>query len=106
MRSSSLSASALALVVSLSVCGGPRSGPAGAATTPTLTPAVLTIGDLERTGTKRDWDEFKQVIRGNGPCNRERMEARRKAHEDGEWVREALAAYAEKQASGQVEARS
>ncbi len=43
-----------------------------------------------------DWDEFWRVIRGDGPCNRERMEARRKAHEDGAWVREALQAYAEK----------
>jgi len=43
-----------------------------------------------------DWDEFKQVLAGNGPCNRDRMAARRKAHEDGAWVREAAAAYAEK----------
>ncbi len=44
-----------------------------------------------------DWDEFWRVIRGRGPCNRERLEARRKAHQDGQWVREALAAYAQKQ---------
>jgi ring-1,2-phenylacetyl-CoA epoxidase subunit PaaA len=43
-----------------------------------------------------DWDEFKQVLAGNGPCNRDRMAARRKAHEEGAWVREAAAAYAEK----------
>jgi ring-1,2-phenylacetyl-CoA epoxidase subunit PaaA len=43
-----------------------------------------------------DWDEFHQVISGNGPCNRERLAARRKAHDDGEWVREAATAYAEK----------
>jgi len=43
-----------------------------------------------------DWDEFKQVLAGNGPCNRDRMAARRKAHEDGAWVREAAPAYAEK----------
>jgi len=43
------------------------------------------------------WDEFWQVIRGNGPCNRERMAARRKAHEYGRWVRDAMRAYAEKQ---------
>jgi ring-1,2-phenylacetyl-CoA epoxidase subunit PaaA len=43
-----------------------------------------------------DWNEFKQVLAGNGPCNRDRMAARRKAHEDGAWVREAAAAYAEK----------
>jgi ring-1,2-phenylacetyl-CoA epoxidase subunit PaaA len=43
-----------------------------------------------------DWNEFKQVLAGNGPCNRDRMAARRKAHDDGAWVREAAAAYAEK----------
>ena len=45
-----------------------------------------------------DWDEFWRVVRGNGPCNRERLAARRQAHEDGEWVRVAAAAYAAKQA--------
>lgn len=44
-----------------------------------------------------DWNEFKQVLAGNGPCNRDRMAARRKAHEDGAWVRDAAIAYAEKQ---------
>jgi ring-1,2-phenylacetyl-CoA epoxidase subunit PaaA len=43
-----------------------------------------------------DWEEFKQVISGNGPCNRERLAARRKAHDDGAWVREAALAFAEK----------
>jgi ring-1,2-phenylacetyl-CoA epoxidase subunit PaaA len=43
-----------------------------------------------------DWDEFKQVLAGNGPCNRDRLAARRKAHDDGAWVREAAMAYAEK----------
>jgi ring-1,2-phenylacetyl-CoA epoxidase subunit PaaA len=43
-----------------------------------------------------DWDEFWQVVKGNGPCNAERVENRRKAHEDGAWVREAAAAYAAK----------
>jgi ring-1,2-phenylacetyl-CoA epoxidase subunit PaaA len=43
-----------------------------------------------------DWEEFKQVIAGNGPCNRERLAARRKAHDDGAWVREAALAFAEK----------
>jgi ring-1,2-phenylacetyl-CoA epoxidase subunit PaaA len=45
-----------------------------------------------------DWDEFNNVIAGNGPCNSERLAARRKAHEDGAWVREAALAYARKQA--------
>lgn len=44
-----------------------------------------------------DWSEFKQVLAGNGPCNRDRMAARRKAHEEGAWVRDAAAAYAAKQ---------
>jgi ring-1,2-phenylacetyl-CoA epoxidase subunit PaaA len=44
-----------------------------------------------------DWNEFQQVLKGNGPCNRERMAARRRAHEDGRWVREAALAYAAKQ---------
>jgi ring-1,2-phenylacetyl-CoA epoxidase subunit PaaA len=44
-----------------------------------------------------DWEEFKRVISGHGPCNEERMAARRQAHEDGAWVREALRAYGERQ---------
>jgi ring-1,2-phenylacetyl-CoA epoxidase subunit PaaA len=43
-----------------------------------------------------DWTEFQEVLRGNGPCNRERLERRRSAHENGAWVREAAAAYAAK----------
>ncbi len=43
-----------------------------------------------------DWSEFKAVLQGNGPCNQERVQARRKAHEDGRWVREAAAAHAAK----------
>ncbi|KYP15410.1 1,2-phenylacetyl-CoA epoxidase subunit PaaA [Flavihumibacter sp. CACIAM 22H1] len=44
-----------------------------------------------------NWDEFWQVIGGNGPCNKERLAARIKAHEDGAWVREAASAFAAKQ---------
>jgi ring-1,2-phenylacetyl-CoA epoxidase subunit PaaA len=44
-----------------------------------------------------EWSEFFEVLKGNGPCNRERLEARRKAHDDGAWVRAAASAYAEKQ---------
>lgn len=44
-----------------------------------------------------DWDEFWNVVRGNGPCNRERLKARRDAHNNGAWVREAAEAYAAKQ---------
>ncbi len=46
-----------------------------------------------------DWNEFWNVVKGNGPCNRERLSARVKAHEEGAWVREAAVAYAEKRAS-------
>ena len=46
-----------------------------------------------------DWSEFKAVVQGNGPCNRERVQARRQAHEDGRWVREAAAAHAAKHRS-------
>ncbi len=44
-----------------------------------------------------NWDEFWQVVKGNGPCNKERLEARKKAWEDGAWVREAAQAHANKQ---------
>ena len=49
-----------------------------------------------------DWNEFKQVLAGNGPCNRDRLAARRKAHDEGAWVREAAAAYAEKRRHRQL----
>lgn len=42
------------------------------------------------------WEEFFQVISGNGPCNKERLQTRRRAHADGAWVREAALAYAAK----------
>ena len=43
-----------------------------------------------------DWQEFMDVLAGNGPCNRERLKARRDAHENGQWVRDAAVAYAAK----------
>ena len=46
-----------------------------------------------------DWNELAEVIAGNGPCNKQRMAQRRKAHDDGAWVREAARAYGEKQAA-------
>jgi ring-1,2-phenylacetyl-CoA epoxidase subunit PaaA len=49
-----------------------------------------------------DWTEFKQVLAGNGPCNRDRLAARRKAHDEGAWVREAAASYAAKRARRQT----
>jgi len=44
-----------------------------------------------------DWDEFWNVVKGNGPMNRERIEAKQKAHDEGAWVREAAEEYARKQ---------
>ncbi|MEM9603884.1 MAG: 1,2-phenylacetyl-CoA epoxidase subunit PaaA [Pseudomonadota bacterium] len=49
-----------------------------------------------------DWDEFWRVVKGDGICNRDRLAARRKTHADGAWVREAAAAYAEKNAARAV----
>jgi ring-1,2-phenylacetyl-CoA epoxidase subunit PaaA len=46
-----------------------------------------------------DWQEFMDVLAGNGPCNRQRLGKRRQAHDDGAWVREAAEAYASKQAA-------
>ena len=46
-----------------------------------------------------NWDEFWNVVKGNGPCNKQRLEARRKAHEEGRWVREAAMAHAAKVAT-------
>ncbi|MFB4304520.1 1,2-phenylacetyl-CoA epoxidase subunit PaaA [Actinomadura sp. GTD37] len=49
-----------------------------------------------------DWSELKRVISGDGPCNAERVERRRAAHEDGAWVREAAAAHAAKRSRREV----
>ena len=46
-----------------------------------------------------DWEEFRQVLAGNGPCNRERLATRRRSHAEGDWVREAAAAHAAKRAA-------
>jgi len=46
-----------------------------------------------------DWAEFKRVIGGEGPCNMQRIAQRRRAHDEGAWVREAAVAYATKQAA-------
>jgi ring-1,2-phenylacetyl-CoA epoxidase subunit PaaA len=44
-----------------------------------------------------DWNEFWDTVNGNGPCNKERLATRVKAHNDGQWVRDAALAYARKQ---------
>ncbi|HPF12020.1 MAG TPA: 1,2-phenylacetyl-CoA epoxidase subunit A [Flavobacteriaceae bacterium] len=49
-----------------------------------------------------DWEEFWQVVKGHGPCNKERMEARVGAWEEGAWVREAAMAHANKQTNKKV----
>ncbi|MBD8657257.1 1,2-phenylacetyl-CoA epoxidase subunit A [Oxalobacteraceae sp. CFBP 13730] len=51
-----------------------------------------------------DWSEFYGVLKGNGPCNRERLRTRVKAWDDGEWFRDALVAHADKQAAKKVAA--
>ena len=65
----------------------------------------LTLPDIdlkwnEATGHydfgKINWEEFWQVVKGNGPCNKERLETRKKAWEEGQWVRDAATAYSEK----------
>ncbi|MDJ0630581.1 MAG: 1,2-phenylacetyl-CoA epoxidase subunit A [Rhodobacter sp.] len=62
----------------------------------------------EETGrhdfSEPDWTEFFDVIKGNGPCNTERMNARMKAWEDGQWVRDGLLAHGRKRAAANVAA--
>lgn len=81
-------------------------------TAPRLQAIGLTIPDLdlkynEETGNwgfgELDWAEFWRVVKGDGPCNEERLAARQKAHDDGQWVREAMAAYAAKQTEKQAQ---
>ncbi|MCK1746306.1 1,2-phenylacetyl-CoA epoxidase subunit A [Bradyrhizobium sp. 139] len=61
-------------------------------------PGMIQDDDGHWRYSEIDWTEFKQVLAGNGPCNRDRIAARRKAHDEGAWVREAAAAYAAKRA--------
>lgn len=49
-----------------------------------------------------DWNEFWNVVKGNGPCNKERLEARRKAWDEGKWVRDAAQAHARKKQTRQI----
>ncbi|MDA9518472.1 phenylacetate-CoA oxygenase [Bradyrhizobium sp. CCBAU 11430] len=65
-------------------------------------PGVIQDADGHWRYSEIDWTEFKQVLAGNGPCNRDRMAARRKAHAEGAWVREAAAAYAAKRSHRQT----
>ncbi|AWL97475.2 ring-1,2-phenylacetyl-CoA epoxidase subunit PaaA [Bradyrhizobium ottawaense] len=65
-------------------------------------PGMIQDADGHWRYSEIDWTEFKQVLAGNGPCNRDRMAARRKAHAEGAWVREAAAAYAAKRTHRQT----
>jgi ring-1,2-phenylacetyl-CoA epoxidase subunit PaaA len=53
-----------------------------------------------------DWSEFQNVLKGNGPCNRERLRTRVEAYETGAWFRDALVAHAAKERGGREAARS
>jgi ring-1,2-phenylacetyl-CoA epoxidase subunit PaaA len=59
-------------------------------------------GGYDFTGP--NWDEFFDVLRGNGPCNKERLAARNKAWNDGAWVRDGLMAHAEKKRAARMAA--
>ena len=70
----------------------------------------MTLPDLQLTWNVKkehydfgeiNWEEFWNVVKGNGPCNKQRLDARKKAWQDGEWVREAAAVYAEKRRARQ-----
>jgi ring-1,2-phenylacetyl-CoA epoxidase subunit PaaA len=52
-----------------------------------------------------NWDEFWNVVNGNGPCNKQRLETRKKAWEEGAWVREAALAHAEKRKNRKAQAK-
>ena len=60
-------------------------------------PGVFQDGDGEWQHAPLDWDEFQRVVAGNGPCNRQRLRARREAEENGRWAMKAAAVHAAKQ---------
>ena len=47
-----------------------------------------------------NWEEFNNILRGNGPCNRQRLQTRKQAYDDGAWFRDGLQAHAEKRQDG------
>ncbi|MBL4646774.1 MAG: 1,2-phenylacetyl-CoA epoxidase subunit A [Rhizobiales bacterium] len=70
-------------------------------------PDETVIWNEEKQGydfAEPDWDEFFDVLRGNGPCNRDRLATRNKAWDDGAWVREGLMAHADKKSIKKVAA--
>jgi ring-1,2-phenylacetyl-CoA epoxidase subunit PaaA len=52
-----------------------------------------------------NWDEFWRVVKGHGPCNKQRLDARRRAHDEGAWVREAATAFSKKRAERNAKAK-
>ena len=71
----------------------------------TVPDPALTLGDDgHHTYGAIDWEEFRQVLAGNGPCNRERLAQRRTSHAEGAWVREAALAHASKRATRAIAA--
>ena len=50
-----------------------------------------------------NWDEFWNVVKGNGPCNKQRLKARKDAYDNGAWVRDAAMAYADKQSTKKLQ---
>ena len=67
---------------------------------------ALHLDDGHWTPGPIDWDEFRQVLAGQGPCNQDRIDARRRAHEDGAWVRDAARAHAAKHAAKHAQAKA
>ena len=65
-------------------------------------PDVYVHSHLAENFGEIDWEEFANTVKGNGPCNKQRVANHIKAHEDGAWVREAAAAFAEKQSKKNV----
>ncbi len=55
---------------------------------------------------KINWDEFWNVVKGNGPCNKQRLDARRKAWDEGKWVRDAAMAHAAKRKAREAEVKA
>jgi hypothetical protein len=72
----------------INVCKKDAKGNVISATPDPLLKLIEETGDWDFT--QPDWDEFFRVIRGNGPCNKDRLALRRFSYEQGEWVRRAI----------------
>ena len=71
-------------------------------TVPQVEMLGMTVPDPDLHFGEIDWQEFNEVINGRGICNQERLDAKRKAWEEGTWVREAALAHAQKQLARKV----